>query len=59
MGAIKTAAGDGDLFHLTIRGRNNYEILMKVRDALELADRIPQEIKAEHQANKASEDFGN
>lgn len=35
-------SGEEEAFTLTIRGRENYEILCKVRDSLELASMIPQ-----------------
>ena len=56
MNAVKKAV-DGDLFQLTIRGKDNYETLMSIRDALELAARVPQAIKEEHQGTKAAEDL--
>ena len=34
---------DNDMFTLEVKGRENYEILMKLRDSLELTSLIPQQ----------------
>ncbi|KAL5015354.1 hypothetical protein ScPMuIL_009624 [Solemya velum] len=40
--AGKKRKSDDEAFSLTVRGRENYEILCKIRDSLELASMIPQ-----------------
>ena len=40
--AKKRKVGEEEVFQLVVRGRENYEILCKVRDSLELASMIPQ-----------------
>ncbi len=39
--AKKRKAGDDDVFTLTVHGRDNYEMLCRLRDSLELASLIP------------------
>ena len=34
---------DDDVYTVEVRGRENYEILMRLRDSLELASMIPQQ----------------
>lgn len=38
----KRKMGEEELYTLTVRGRENYEILCRLRDSLELASMIPQ-----------------
>ncbi|XP_023370988.1 tumor protein p73 isoform X3 [Otolemur garnettii] len=38
----KRRHGDEDIYYLPVRGRENFEILMKVKESLELVDLVPQ-----------------
>ncbi|XP_053431911.1 tumor protein p73 isoform X3 [Nycticebus coucang] len=41
-GVKKRRHGDEDIYYLPVRGRENFEILMKVKESLELVDLVPQ-----------------
>ncbi|XP_042557951.1 tumor protein p73 isoform X4 [Dipodomys spectabilis] len=38
----KRRAGDEDMYYMHVRGRENFEILMKVKESLELMELVPQ-----------------
>ncbi|XP_027430437.1 tumor protein p73 isoform X9 [Zalophus californianus] len=40
----KRRLGDEDVYHMHVRGRENFEILMKVKESLELMELVPQQL---------------
>ncbi|KAF6345918.1 tumor protein p73 [Rhinolophus ferrumequinum] len=40
----KRRHGDEDMYYMHVRGRENYEILMKVKESLELMELVPQQV---------------
>ncbi|XP_068841680.1 tumor protein p73 isoform X3 [Capricornis sumatraensis] len=40
----KRRHGDDDLYYMHVRGRENFEILMKVKESLELMELVPQQL---------------
>ncbi|XP_015425461.1 PREDICTED: tumor protein p73 [Myotis davidii] len=43
-GAKKRRHGDEDMYYMHVRGRENFEILMKVKESLELMELVPQQV---------------
>ncbi|KAM5266862.1 tumor protein p73 isoform 2-T2 [Hipposideros larvatus] len=40
----KRRHGDEDMYYMHVRGRENFEILMKVKEGLELMEQVPQQV---------------
>ncbi|XP_077998092.1 tumor protein 63-like isoform X2 [Glandiceps talaboti] len=48
----KRRKGDDDIYTLTVRGRENYEILLKIKESLELMSYIPQNTINQYRAQQ-------
>nr|XP_006815088.1 PREDICTED: p63-like transcription factor isoform X2 [Saccoglossus kowalevskii] len=48
----KKRKGDDDVYTLTVRGRENYEILLKIKESLELMSYIPQNTVNQYRAQQ-------
>ncbi|XP_070561058.1 tumor protein 63-like isoform X3 [Ptychodera flava] len=48
----KRRKGDDDIYTLTVRGRENYEILLKIKESLELMSYIPQNTVNQYRAQQ-------